>query len=120
MVKTKFTRLSIEGPVKSSYTGLELLNIPSLNKGSAFTQKEREHLDLIGLLPPHISSLEEQVSRAYRQYQSHTTDIAKNIFLTSLKDRNEVLYYRLVLTHIKEMLRIVSYLFHQALNRIEL
>lgn len=108
MVKTKFTRLSIEGPVESSYTGSELLNIASLNKGSAFTQKERENFDLIGLLPPHINTLEEQVARAYQQYQNRPTDLSKNTFLTSLKDQNEVLFYRLVLTHIKEMLRIVS------------
>lgn len=100
-------RLSIKGPIPTNHTGLVLLNIPALNKGSAFTTEERNELGLIGLLPPFVNTLEEQTQRAYRQFQECPTDLAKNVFCTSLKDQNEVLFYNLVLTHIKEMLKII-------------
>jgi len=71
-----------------------LLSTPYLNKGSAFTAEEREEFDLTGLLPMTINTLEEQVKRAYAQYSSRPDALAKNTFMTSLKEQNEVLYYR--------------------------
>ncbi len=90
-------------PVK----GKELLLDPLLNKGSAFTAREREDLDLEGLLPPAISTMKQQLERAYENFQSHPTPLSRHIFLTSLQDRNEVLFYRLLDEHIEEMMPIV-------------
>ncbi len=85
----------------------DILNDPLLNKGSAFTQKERDAYKLNGLLPYHISTLEEQVQRRYGNFCEHTTPIAKFEFLGALQNRNEVLFYRLVLDHITEMLPLI-------------
>ncbi|MBM3191611.1 MAG: NAD-dependent malic enzyme, partial [Chlamydiae bacterium] len=82
----------------------QILTTPLLNKGTGFTQEERDELHLHGLLPPHISSIEEQVLRRYRNFTSKRKDIDKYIFLKDLQDRNEVLFYRLVLEHCEEML----------------
>ena len=78
-----------------------------INKGTGFPLDEREALGLVGLMPPRVLSLEQQASRAYAQYCSEPTDLAKNVYLTALHDRNEVLYYRLVTDHLPEMLPIV-------------
>lgn len=64
------------------------------NKGSAFPEEERKLFKLHGLLPPSIQTLEEQVERAYEQYSSRHDDLAKNIFMASMKVQNEVLYYK--------------------------
>ncbi|MBI2215163.1 MAG: hypothetical protein HYU52_16055, partial [Acidobacteria bacterium] len=93
----------ISTPVK----GRALLMDPFTNKGTAFTAAERDELDLHGLLPPVISTMEEQLQRTYENFLSKTTPIEKFVFLTSLHDRNETLYYRLVLEHIDEMMPIV-------------
>jgi malate dehydrogenase (oxaloacetate-decarboxylating) len=90
-------------PVK----GKELLLNPLLNKGTAYTAREREELDLDGLLPPAISTIKQQLERAYENFHSHPTLLGRYIFLTSLHDRNEVLFYRLLDKHIDEMLPIV-------------
>lgn len=74
--------------------GAALLHTPYLNRGSAFTQEEREQFGLKGLLPSHVQSLSDQVKRAYAQYSSRANDLAKNTFMTSMKEQNEVLYYR--------------------------
>lgn len=81
--------------------------MPSFNKGSAFTKEERETFDLVGLLPGRINTLEEQVKRAYDQFQSRNTALGKNTFMTSMKEQNEVLYYRLIQDHLKEMFPII-------------
>jgi len=88
--------------------GLAVLNSPVLNKGTAFTAEERKDLGLIGLLPPDISTLETQVKRAYIQYERLPDVLSKNIFLTALHDRNEVLFYRLFSEHLREMIPIVN------------
>ncbi len=88
--------------------GLDVLNSPVLNKGTAFTAEERKDLGLIGLLPPDISTLETQVKRAYIQYELLPDVLSKNIFLTALHDRNEVLFYRLFSEHLREMIPIVN------------
>jgi malate dehydrogenase (oxaloacetate-decarboxylating) len=86
--------LSTSGPQDCALTGSALLNSPYFNKGSAFTAKERREFNLTGLIPQHIASLEEQVKRAYQQYSSRSDDLAKNTFMTSMKEQNEVLFYR--------------------------
>jgi len=88
--------------------GLAVLNSPALNKGTAFTERERKALGLTGLLPPDISTLEAQVERAYIQYERLTDALSKNIYLTALHDRNEVLFYRLLSEHLREMIPVVN------------
>src|SRR5689334_22312382 len=87
--------------------GRSLLRDPRYNRGTAFTLQERELLGLKGLLPPAVLSLAQQCERAYEQYQAQPTDLARNSFLAALHDRNEVLYYRLIEEHLKEMLPII-------------
>jgi malate dehydrogenase (oxaloacetate-decarboxylating) len=88
-------------------TGRDLLEDPLLNKGSAFPEAERQAFGLLGLLPHHCSSLEEQVIRAYENYSRLPSPLEKYIYLTSLQDRNEVLFYRLVAQHLPEMMPII-------------
>ena len=82
--------------------GMDLLDCPGLNKGTAFTEEERSTFGLHGLLPPHVESLEEQVVRTYEAYQ-RKDDLERHIYLRALQDTNEVLFYRLLLDHIEEM-----------------
>ena len=84
-----------------------MLETPLLNKGSAFSRRERELFNLSGLLPPRYESIDEQVERAYMQYSSFRTDLNKHIYLRSMQDHNETLYYRLVTAHIEEMMPII-------------
>jgi malate dehydrogenase (oxaloacetate-decarboxylating) len=88
--------------------GLAVLNSPLLNKGTAFSADERKSLSLTGLLPPEISTLQAQVKRAYLQYEHLPDALSKNIYLTALHDRNEVLFYRLFSEHLREMIPIVN------------
>jgi malate dehydrogenase (oxaloacetate-decarboxylating) len=87
--------------------GMDLLNRQGLNKGTAFTEEERNTLGLNGLLPPHVESLNEQVVRAYDAYKRKDDDLERHIYLRALQDTNEVLFYRLLLDHIEEMTPIV-------------
>jgi malate dehydrogenase (oxaloacetate-decarboxylating) len=87
--------------------GAKLLERPTLNKGTAFTNEERTRLGLHGLLPPVIESLDEQVVRAYGAYRRKDDDLERHIYLRALQDTNEVLFYRLLLDHIEEMTPIV-------------
>ena len=87
--------------------GRTLLRDPYSNRGTAFTLEERSALGLGGLLPAAVLSLEEQAERSYEQYGAQPTDLAKNEFLAALHDRNEVLYYKLLADHLKEMLPVV-------------
>ena len=88
--------------------GLDVLNSPQLNKGTAFTADERSALGLNGLLPSDIGTLESQVRRAYIQYDRLPDALSRNIYLTSLHDRNEVLFFRLFSEHLREMIPIVN------------
>jgi len=88
--------------------GLDVLTSPRLNKGAAFTIEERKALGLTGLLPPDISTLGAQVKRAYIQYERLPDALSKNLYLTALHDRNEVLFYRLFSEHLREMIPIVN------------
>lgn len=87
--------------------GHQILDTPMLNKGSAFSEEERRDLGLLGLLPPHVATLEEQLTRTYENYCQKTTDLERYLFLTGLQDRNEVLFYCLLHEHITEMLPII-------------
>src|SRR5207245_5113098 len=87
--------------------GAEVLNPPLINEGTAVTEDERSDLGLQGLLPPHVETLDEQVTRAYEAYARKTDDLERHIYLRALQDTNEVLFYRLLLDHIEEMTPIV-------------
>nr|WP_136251432.1 NAD-dependent malic enzyme [Ningiella ruwaisensis] len=89
------------------YAGPALLETPLLNKGSAFTERERKSFNLLGLLPPRYESIEEQVDRAYKQYSSFSEPLNKHIYLRAIQDNNETLFYRLVQEHIDEMMPII-------------
>ncbi|WP_373463996.1 NAD-dependent malic enzyme [Streptomyces canus] len=80
---------------------------PLRNRGVAFTQAERDELGLTGRLPPGVLALEQQAKRAYQQLQAQNTDLAKNVYLEQLHDRNETLYYKLLTDHLVELLPIV-------------
>ncbi|WP_038056089.1 NAD-dependent malic enzyme [Thermus amyloliquefaciens] len=88
-------------------SGFLLLRLPLLNKGTAFTEEERRALGLEGLLPPHVNTLEEQKERVYRRYRLIQSPLEKHIYLRHLQDRNEVLFYALVVDHLEEMLPIL-------------
>lgn len=102
------SHLSEDGPYKTKARGMAVLTTPLLNKGTAFSAQERTELGLTGLLPPVISTLEAQVKSAYAQYQRLPDALNKNIYLTALHDRNEVLFYRLLSSHLREMIPIVN------------
>ena len=87
--------------------GLDVLDDPQVNRGTAFTFAERDHLGLHGLLPHGTETIEEQVARSYEQFLACETDVDKWTFLTNLHDSNEVLFYKLVGEHVHEMLPIV-------------
>jgi malate dehydrogenase (oxaloacetate-decarboxylating) len=93
----------IEVPV----AGGALLKNPLLNKGLGFTEQERRELGLEGLLPPRIVTLDQDAALAYEHYQEKPTDLERYIFLSNLQNRNEALFFRLLLDHIVEMTPIV-------------
>lgn len=87
--------------------GKSLLQNPLLNKGTAFTQSEREYLQLEGLLPPYILTLEEQKMKVLSAVRLKSTDMEKYIYLTALQDRNETLFYKLIMDEIEEFMPII-------------
>jgi malate dehydrogenase (oxaloacetate-decarboxylating) len=87
--------------------GSSVLSSPLINRGTAFTPRERHALGLTGLLPSGVSTMEGQLRRTYAQYSRQPDDLNKNVYLANLRDRNEVLFYRLLTEHIQEMLPIV-------------
>ena len=101
-------QLDKAGPYKTKARGLAVLNSPQQNKGTAFTPEERKALDLNGLLPPSIGTLASQVRRAFIQYERLPDALSRNIYLTALHDRNEVLFYRLFSEHLRAMIPIVN------------
>jgi malate dehydrogenase (oxaloacetate-decarboxylating) len=97
-----------EGPVlRVRARGTSVLSIPLLNRGTAFTPEERRALGLVGLLPEGVSTIDGQVRRVHAQFQRQPDALAKNVYLANLRDRNEVLFYRLLSEHLAEMLPIV-------------
>jgi malate dehydrogenase (oxaloacetate-decarboxylating) len=87
--------------------GSSILSSPLLNRGTAFTAEERQALGLTGLLPNAVSTMEQQLRRTYAQFGRQADDLGKNVYLANLRDRNEVLFYRLLTEHLEEMLPIV-------------
>jgi len=87
--------------------GYSVLSDPRLNKGTAFPESERAALGLTGLLPSRVLTLDQQAERAYRQCSGQPSALDKNVYLTALQDRNEVLFFRLLTDHLSELLPIV-------------
>ena len=96
-----------KGPLYIPHAGPSLLETPLLNKGSAFTREERIAFNLTGLLPPRYETIEEQVNRAYMQYQSFDTPLNKHIYLRAIQDNNETMFHKLVGKHLEEMMPII-------------
>jgi malate dehydrogenase (oxaloacetate-decarboxylating) len=94
-------------PVRIRARGNAVLTNPMLNRGTAFVLEERRALGLTGLLPSGVSTIEGQLRRVYAQYRRQPSDLAKNVFLQNMRDRNEVLFYRMLSEHLQEMLPIV-------------
>ena len=94
-------------PLYIPYSGPTLLETPLLNKGSAFDKNERIRFNLTGLLPPRFETIDEQVTRAYRQYSSFNNDINKHIYLRAIHDNNETLFFKLVQANLAEMMPII-------------
>lgn len=87
--------------------GAAVLATPSINRGTAFTDSERKLLGVDGLLPDRVTTLESQLRRVYAQYSAQANDLRKNVYLANLRDRNEVLFHRLLSEHLEEMLPVV-------------
>ncbi len=87
--------------------GVQLLNNSLLNKGTAYSERERDALGLRGLLPPRIFTIEEQLASALGIFRRKTNDLDQYIVLTTLQARNETLFYRLLLTHLEEMMPVI-------------
>src|SRR5512139_1290037 len=94
--------LVLKGPL-----GADLIHDPFLNKGTAFTDEERDALGLRGLLPPGVQSMETQVKRALENYSEKATDLEKYLYLISLQDENRTLFYRLLVDRIAELMPVV-------------
>jgi len=88
-------------------SGVDLLHAPLLNKGTAFTEHERVRLGLRGLLPARVDTIEEQLTRTMENYHAKPNDLERYIHLAALHDRNEILFYRLLIDHLEEMMPIV-------------
>lgn len=93
--------------VRISCRGRDVLNHPMINFGTAFTHEQREALGLTGLLPHAVISLDAQLRRVYSQFSKEPSDLAKYVYLNTMQDRNEHLFYRLLTDNIEEMLPIV-------------
>ncbi len=96
-----------EDVVEIDTDGMELLHNSILNKGTAFTAEERKLFRIDGYLPPAVSTLNQQVDRRYEGFTEKGTGLEKYIYLRSLQDRNETLFYALLLKHLGEMIPIV-------------
>jgi malate dehydrogenase (oxaloacetate-decarboxylating) len=96
-----------ERTIATALSGYDLLNDPLLNKGTAFTEAERDDFDLHGLLPPYVTSLDLQVERRLAAFRALGVDLHKYIFLRGLQDTNETLFYALLTRHIEELMPIV-------------
>jgi malate dehydrogenase (oxaloacetate-decarboxylating)(NADP+) len=103
----KKSRSGARKPSRRLPRGLGLLHEPLLNKGTAFTEEERDRLGLRGLLPPRPATIQEQVERVMSNYRAKPDDLERYIYLASLLDRNETLFYRLLVEHIEELMPIV-------------
>ena len=91
----------------SPYRGVKILHDPVRNKGTAFTEAERDYLKLRGLLPPRVHSLAEQELRVLGNVREKPTDLERYLYLVALQDRNETLFYRVIMNNIEEMMPII-------------
>ena len=94
-------------PLYIPYAGNGLLELPLLNKGSAFSEEERTRFNLHGLIPHAIENIEEQSQRSYQQYSAFGDAINKHIYLRNIQDTNETLFYHLIEQHLSEMMPII-------------
>jgi malate dehydrogenase (oxaloacetate-decarboxylating) len=101
------TRHSAARTVECGLTGVALISNPMLNKGTAFTEEERDLFDLHGCLPPHVGSLDEQVARRLKVMRAYESDFERYAFLRDLQDTNETLFYALILRGMHETLPLV-------------
>jgi malate dehydrogenase (oxaloacetate-decarboxylating) len=93
--------------IETRLFGYELLNDPLLNKGTAFTEEERDTFELHGLLPPNVANLDEQVDRRMQAFRQLPSDLARYIFLRGLQDSNETLFYAVLVRDLAGMLPVV-------------
>ena len=94
-------------PIQVSLSGYGLINSPRLNKGTAFTDQERDLFHLHGLLPPHVGTLDEQIERRMKALGEEPTNFTKYAFLRDLQDINETLFYALLVRNVEMMLPLV-------------
>jgi len=87
--------------------GVKILHDPIRNKGTAFTDAERDALNLRGLLPPRVHSPAEQELRVLGNVRSKATDLDRYLYMLALQDRNEILFYRVVMNNIREMMPLI-------------
>jgi malate dehydrogenase (oxaloacetate-decarboxylating) len=106
-MNAQLTMAASQQPLQVSLSGFNLINSPRLNKGTAFTDHERDVFDLHGLLPPHVGSLDEQIERRIEALRAQPNAFSKYSFLRDLQDTNETLFYALLLRNIEEMLPLV-------------
>ena len=99
--------LKSKRPLYIPYAGNTLLELPLLNKGSAFTAEERKNFNLHGLIPHVAETIEEQSQRSYQQYCAFNDAINKHIYLRNIQDTNETLFYHLIENHLTEMMPII-------------
>jgi malate dehydrogenase (oxaloacetate-decarboxylating) len=96
-----------EEPLPVHQRSWQLLNNPRLNKGTAFTPKERDDLGIEGLLPPHVATLDEQMERVHQNFASFEEPLDQYVYLRALQDRNETLFYAALLAHLEEYMPII-------------
>jgi malate dehydrogenase (oxaloacetate-decarboxylating) len=99
--------LDDDGAWRTTLRGRQVLSDPRINKGTAFSDAERAALGLVGLIPAGHLTLDQQAGRIYSQFLRQSSDLARNVLLNELQDRNEVLYYRVVTDHLSEMLPVI-------------
>jgi malate dehydrogenase (oxaloacetate-decarboxylating)(NADP+) len=103
----KTLNVSLRSRAPLPIKGVDWLHNPVFNKGTAFTDAERDKLGLRGLLPPHVQTMAEQVDRVMANFRSKSSDLERYIQLVGLQDRNETLFYRIVMDHLEEMMPII-------------
>src|SRR5271167_2992474 len=99
-MKQQLEQTSGELTLEVSLSGFELINSPRLNKGTAFTDHERDVFDLHGLLPPHVGTIDEQLDRRMQALDAQSTGFNKYAFLRDLQDTNETLFYALLVRNV--------------------
>ena len=95
------------GPLRIRARGRAVMTNPTTNRGTAFTVEQRRALGIVGLVPTGVTTLENQVRRVHMQYRRTTTMLGKYLHLAGVRDRNEVLFYRLLTSNIEDMLPVI-------------